>query len=146
MEANELTVKSEKEAVPALHILGAEDDASLRTLEGLFFSRLGVAFELVENGGQGLELLRQDLDRFNAVVSDRDMPGIKGEEFLSEVKKMKPDIITALITGRQYDESEIEELRKAGVDHYVYKPYSLDTIGILVGKMKETLAAQHSNE
>lgn len=135
----------EIEARPELHVLGAEDDPSLRALEEIMFRRLGIDFTSVPGGQEGLVAIQENPNRFNAVISDRDMHGINGEEFLAEVKRIKPDVITALITGRKFTEDELIEMRNAGVDHYINKPFELKTIEALMDSIRHQLAEKESN-
>lgn len=140
MELNEANPKNvELEFVPTLHVLGAEDDASLRALGEIIFRRLGVDFQSVPDAQRGLSLLAENPGWFNAVISDRDMPGKDGESFLAEVRLKYPDIQTALVTGRDYTAEEIENLRKRGVDTYIKKPYTLSQIETLTKTMEEVL-------
>lgn len=134
----------EIEAKPELHVLGAEDDQSLRALEEVMFRRLGIDFTAVPGGQEGLAMIRENPSRFNAVISDRDMNGMNGEEFLAEVKRIKPDVVTALVTGRKFTEEELEEMRRVGVDHYINKPFDLQTIEALMEGIRDELAEKEN--
>ena len=135
----------ETEKQPKLHILGAEDDASLRALGEVIFRRLGVDFQSVPDAQQGLSLLEENPGRFNVVFSDRDMPGMDGETFLTEVRLNYPQIQTALVTGRDYTDEEVEDLRKRGVDTYIRKPYTLSQIEALTKTMEQVLLERNKN-
>lgn len=135
----------ETETQPKLHILGAEDDASLRALGEVIFRRLGVDFQSVSDAQQGLSLLAENPNRFNVVFSDRDMPGMDGEAFLEEVKLKYPHIQTALATGRDYTDEELENLKKRGVDAYIRKPYTLMQIEALTKTMEQVLSERNKN-
>jgi phosphoserine phosphatase RsbU/P len=59
------------------------------------------------------------------IVSDLKMPEMKGSDFLLEVKRKWPDIVTILLTGF----SETEEIVKAvsaGIFSYMLKPWDSD--------------------
>ena len=58
------------------------------------------------------------------IVSDWLMPGIKGDEFLTQVHKRFPHILTVLLTG-QADEAAIARARRdANLFAFLHKPWS----------------------
>jgi CheY-like chemotaxis protein len=58
------------------------------------------------------------------IVSDWLMPGIKGDEFLTQVHKRFPHILTVLLTG-QADEAAIARARRdANLFACLHKPWS----------------------
>lgn len=62
------------------------------------------------------------------IVSDWLMPGIKGDEFLAQVHKRYPKIITMMLTG-QADEAAIERARRdANLFACFHKPWSEDEL------------------
>jgi CheY-like chemotaxis protein len=57
------------------------------------------------------------------IVSDWLMPGIKGDEFLAQVHRRHPKIVTVLLTG-QADEASIERARRdANLHACLHKPW-----------------------
>ena len=71
---------------------------------------------------EGLSILETRAESIALIVSDLKMPEMKGSDFLIEVKKTHPDIITLLLTGY----SETEEIVKAvgaGIFSYMLKPW-----------------------
>ncbi len=58
------------------------------------------------------------------IVSDWLMPGVKGDEFLTQVHRRHPKIVTVLLTG-QADEASIERARRdANLHACLRKPWS----------------------
>ena len=77
------------------------------------------------SGRKGLELLAERGEDAVIVVSDLKMPEMKGSDFLTEVRRLYPDIVTILLTGF----SETEEVIKAvsaGIFSYMLKPWDSD--------------------
>jgi len=69
------------------------------------------------------ELCAEDIDIL-IIVSDWLMPGIKGDEFLTQVHRRHPKIVTVLLTG-QADEASIERARRdANLHACLHKPWS----------------------
>jgi CheY-like chemotaxis protein len=87
----------------------------------------GYRYEIAKDGREGLEVV-EDLVaegvRVVLVISDWAMPGMKGDEFLLELRRRYPHIKTIMITG-QADESQIEKIRAAGaLDALFFKPWN----------------------
>ena len=58
----------------------------------------------------------------DAVVSDQDMPGMKGTEFLTKVRQEYPDVIRFMLTGKATVEVAVEAINKGAVSHFFAKP------------------------
>jgi DNA-binding NtrC family response regulator len=88
-------------------------------------------YEYAENAEEGMEVL-EDLTNEDinvlVIVSDWLMPGKKGDEFLIEVHKKFPKIVTVMLTG-QADETAIDNARKnAGLFACIYKPWTSEQL------------------
>jgi CheY-like chemotaxis protein len=60
-----------------------DDEPFVRKMVGRLLERLGAAsVHLVETGDQGLALIRQGPDRPDIVITDLNLPGMNGIEFL----------------------------------------------------------------
>ncbi|MCX7023926.1 MAG: SpoIIE family protein phosphatase [Spirochaetes bacterium] len=71
---------------------------------------------------KGLEFLEERGEDTVIVVSDLKMPEMKGSDFLLEVKKRYPDIISILLTG--YSETqEVIKAVQAGIFSFILKPW-----------------------
>ena len=62
-------------------------------------------------------------EKFDLVITDLTMPGIKGSELSREIIKIRPDIPIILITG--YDGVISPEMKKKlGIKEVLFKPFS----------------------
>jgi len=77
------------------------------------------------DGEKGLELIKKEEP--DIILCDINMPGINGLELSEQIKKEKPWIKIAIITGYDYFEYARQAL-KAGVEDYVLKPVSVDDV------------------
>ncbi|HKI90385.1 MAG TPA: response regulator [Draconibacterium sp.] len=98
-------------------------------IENIFGSEF--IYEYAENAEEGMEVLEElsseDI-KVLVIVSDWLMPGQKGDEFLIEVHKKFPNIVTVMLTG-QADETAIENARKnAGLFACIYKPWTAEQL------------------
>ena len=97
------------------HVLVVEDDLFVRKL---ISRRLIAAGFLVRLAGDGLEAigkLRAEVP--DLIISDLNMPGMSGHEFLNVVRKRLPQIPVILITGVAADEVPAE----VAADAYCHK-------------------------
>lgn len=62
------------------------------------------------------------------VISDFLMPKMNGLEFLSEVKKMYPEVSKILLTGYADKENAIRAINEVGLYRYIEKPWNNDDL------------------
>jgi len=81
-----------------IRVLHVDDDPDLAALTGAFLEREDdrITVETASNATEGLERL----DGADCVVSDHDMPGPNGIEFLERVRERDPDLPFILYTGK----------------------------------------------
>jgi CheY-like chemotaxis protein len=111
-------------------ILCVDDEAIiLSSLKEQLRRRFGerYLYETASNAGEAWEVIDElcaDCIDILIIVSDWLMPGIKGDEFLTQVHRRYPRIATVLLTG-QADEAAIERARRdAGLHACLHKPWS----------------------
>ncbi|MCI0532115.1 MAG: response regulator, partial [candidate division Zixibacteria bacterium] len=119
-------------SVRALRILSIDDQKMILDLLESMLATLGHETEVASNGIDGLEKFRQN--SFDVVITDLGMPDISGFEIASQVKKIKPDMPVILITGwgSNFDEAQ---LKQAGVDYLLAKPFRLEQLQEVIGKI-----------
>ncbi len=61
-------------------------------------------------------------DPIDLVVSDVRMPGIDGIETIRQIKEIRPDVRTIIMTGFASEDAPVRAL-KLGVDDYIFKPF-----------------------
>ncbi|MEM8788099.1 MAG: response regulator [Pseudomonadota bacterium] len=106
-----------------LKILVVDDQQSMRGLARQCLKKLGVLdVALAASGEQALEMM--GTQKFDAVISDLNMPGLSGVELAQRIKghpvlKSTP---VFLATSEAYR----ERAEDSTVDHFVAKPFSLN--------------------
>ncbi|MBU1627800.1 response regulator [bacterium] len=73
---------------------------------------------------EALEVLKQQ--QFTVIISDQKMPGMKGVDFLVEVKNKHPDSIRMLLTGYADAKVARDAINKGQVTNYIDKPWEKD--------------------
>jgi DNA-binding NarL/FixJ family response regulator len=96
-----------------------DDEPVLLDIAKIFLEESGpFRVDLLGSVGEALE--RMDSGQFDAVVSDYQMPGMNGIDFLKTVRARWPDMPFIIFTGRGREEVVIEALN-CGADHYLQK-------------------------
>jgi CheY-like chemotaxis protein len=111
-------------------ILCVDDEEMILTcLKDQLRRRLGNSylFETANSGEEALEVIAELADdgiNLVIVLSDWLMPGLKGDEFLTQVHEKYPGIITVMLTG-QADPSAIERAKTdANLYRCLQKPWN----------------------
>lgn len=113
-----------------LAIVCVDDEISvLKSLEIELEKAFGdtYLYEFAESADEALELL-QELEENNIetrmIISDWLMPGMKGDEFLTQVHRQYPHIATVLLTGQAALEVIQTTQQNANLYEYLPKPWS----------------------
>ena len=111
----------------ALNILLVDDDRNLATtLSDGLRKAMGEAISAAVcfNGSEALSMLATQV--FDLVISDFNMPGMVGLEFLTKIRQDHPKTMLVLITayGTEALEEEVHRLRIG----YIAKPFELPSL------------------
>jgi CheY-like chemotaxis protein len=115
--------------MPKAAILCVDDEAVvLNSLERQLRKAFADAYlyEFAESAEEALEIIDELIeDEINllVIVSDWLMPGIKGDEFLINIHKKFPHIITILLTGQAEKKAIEKTLTQANLHAYLRKPW-----------------------
>jgi response regulator RpfG family c-di-GMP phosphodiesterase len=108
------------------NILFVDDEENvLRSLFRLFIDEECAVFT-APSGGDGLEILARH--EIAVVVSDQDMPEMRGTEFLALVKERSPDTIRMILTGQAELSAAVDAINRGGAYQYVTKPWDNDSL------------------
>jgi DNA-binding NtrC family response regulator len=89
---------------------------------------------IAENGQKGLEMLRHEPQAFSAALVDMTMPGMTGPELLREIRKIRPDLPVALMSGFDQRES-VTGLEGAARVSFLEKPFEASALLDLVRRL-----------
>ena len=106
-------------------ILVVEDDDAMRTLLEDVLGGAGYEVVAVVDGLEALQALAAI--PIDVVVTDMMMPGMRGQELLSEVRARDPGIPVVIITAFGSIDAAVDAMR-AGAFHYVAKPFKMDQL------------------
>lgn len=117
-------------------VLVAEDHPINRALLQRQLSLLGLEFELCENGLLALGAWQRA--SFDLLLTDCHMPELDGYRLTSQLRDQG---VTAPIIGITADASEevSRQSRRAGMTQMLYKPYTLEDLGRVLGQYLQPL-------
>ncbi|WP_227132607.1 PAS domain-containing response regulator [Halorubellus salinus] len=132
-----MTVGVERNRGGDVRVLHAEDDPQLGALAGEFLEREGeLAVTHVEDAPTALERLAAE--DFECIVSDYDMPGMTGIEFLDAVREDHPDLPFILFTGKGSEEVASDAISK-GVTDYLQKETGTEQYEVLANRIENAV-------
>ena len=107
-------------------ILCVDDDPNI--LEG-YKRQLRKEFELTTAVGpeQGVRTVTEQ-GPFAVVVSDLQMPGMNGIEFLAQVRNHEPDTVRMLLTGNAELQAAIDAINQGQIFRFLTKPCTPETL------------------
>jgi response regulator RpfG family c-di-GMP phosphodiesterase len=112
-----------------------DDEVSVRKVMAAVLAQLGLPCETAAHADEALRIL--ETHRIDAVISDLQMPGMSGMEFLAKVKQSYPRIVFLMITGVDDIQVGIQAMRE-GADDYLVKPLQVDA-NIILGSLTRAL-------
>src|ERR1700722_16712645 len=124
LQANELAGATKQPQATATHrILVVEDDPDIRQLNTAVLVQSGYLVETAADGAMAWELLQ--LDTFDLMVTDNEMPGVTGLELLKKIRAARMIVPVIMATGAEPREEFARDpwLRPAAT---LNKPYTLD--------------------
>jgi len=124
-----------------IRVLHVDDDPDVSELTATFLKRADERFdvETVADATEGLD--RLDGRTFDCVVSDYEMPGLDGIEFLERVRERRPELPFVLFTGKG-SETVASEAISAGVTDYLQKETGTDQYTVLANRIAN--AVEHA--
>jgi two-component system, cell cycle sensor histidine kinase and response regulator CckA len=120
-------------------ILVVEDEEAVRRLVGRILR--GRGYEVIEarSGADALAQLDAIGGRVDLLLTDVRMPGMSGRELALNVQMLHPEIKTLYMSG--YAEQALAEDSIRGLDSWIQKPFSAETLLTLVQRTLEDTAA-----
>lgn len=118
-------------------VLFVDDEPMIRKLGQRILERQGYQVETRPSGVDALECFREHPDRFDVVVTDMTMPGMRGDRLAEEILSIRPEIPVILSTGYSKQVSE-EKAGQIGVRAFVMKPLTGQELADTVRRVLDT--------
>lgn len=126
-----------------VHVLHVDDEPDLANLTAEMLEREDERFnvETATSATQGLDKLNDA--EYDCIVSDYDMPGQNGIEFLHTIREDYPDLPFILYTGKGSEEVASEAI-SAGVTDYLQKESGMDQYTILSNRIQNAVEGKRA--
>lgn len=128
------------QAINGKSLLLIEDEPTVLQALKLLLGALGVKvtdFQVANEAIQALKddsILEERQMQFDAVLCDLRMPSMDGLSTLSQIKQIRPDLKTILMSGHATND-EIEQAKNIGVNAFMSKPFSPDLLIETISKL-----------
>jgi two-component system response regulator PilR (NtrC family) len=104
-----------------------DDDQLIRDSVRLAFRNQSCFIQVVESAEAALRILKKV--SFDVIISDLELPGISGLEFLKQVRVSHPNSIALLISANGSDET-VKSAYEIGVHDFLQKPFSVKSLWV----------------
>ena len=119
-----------------MKVLLVDDSKTMRNIQKKVLTQLG--YETLIEAEDGQQALQQvEAESPDLILLDWNMPVMNGMEFLKEFRSTNKTTPVIMVTT-EAEKSRVIEAIKAGVNNYVIKPFTPDT---LKARLDETLQA-----
>jgi len=123
-------------------ILVVDDDFGIRAHLIAYLRELGHEVQPAPDALTGLELV--DRRAFDVVLSDVRMAGMDGFAMLRELRRRYPETGVVLMTAYATVPDAVEAIRGGAYD-YLVKPFALDQVGLVLGRLLEVQTLRREN-
>src|SRR5262245_13482197 len=117
-------------------ILVVEDDDVLRAGLQDFLLEHGIQATCSRDGEEAVQIIRQEREPFDVVLTDLMIPGKDGLEVLRTVKGHSPKTQVVIMTGFASLETAIDSMHHGAFD-YITKPFQFVEIEIVLDRIEE---------
>jgi DNA-binding NtrC family response regulator len=118
-------------------ILIVDDESSVISALKRTFMNDDIHIISAASGEQGLKMLEGA--RVDLVISDQNMPGMDGIDFVKKVRTTYPDILTIILTAHADIDNALAAINTAGVYKFIVKPWNGDELRMTVKRALELL-------
>jgi two-component system response regulator PilR (NtrC family) len=106
-------------------ILVVDDEQIIRESLSFILKKEGYEVEDAANGSVALS--KHEKNPFDVIISDIEMPEMKGVELLKQVRQRTPQVLVVIITAFGSVETAVQALREGAAD-YILKPINFDDL------------------
>jgi len=125
-----------------LKVLVVDDEEEIRNHFSDFLRNEGFEVETADDGEMGIQKI--DLDFFDVVLIDLNMPKVDGMAVLKHLVQHDPDSIGIILTGYASIRNAVEAM-KAGAFDYLAKPIKMDEVLLVIKRAMELRNLRREN-
>ena len=121
-----------KDFLKDINVLYVEDEDAIRELTASFLSSFVHQIVEAKDGTEGLEVFSkhhndEDLEKFDLIITDINMPKMNGLEMLEEISKIN-HLIPSIVTTAHNDSAFLKQAINQRVRGYVSKPLNMHNL------------------
>ena len=124
-------------------MLIVDDELSMRDLLAILFENDGYEVQVAPDVDSAQLIIQEWIP--DVILSDLNLPGESGIDFLRWVKKRHTEMIFIMITAFGSNQSAVEAL-KLGAANYVLKPFNNDELRLVVSRALGVRSLEKENE
>ena len=109
-----------------------DDDKEIASIEREILETEGFEVSVVDNGLEGLKEIKQSV--YDVIISDFEMPRMKGDDLYLEVKKLGKNIEKRII----FVSGNINDFIRSTENRFLAKPFSIDEFREVVKEVTES--------
>jgi two-component system probable response regulator PhcQ len=125
------------------NILVVDDEDSVRDSLTSVLAREGYIVHQASGGEEALHLLKEKT--VELVISDHNMPGMSGIEFLKLVRERHPNVVRIMLTGDPDPLTIIRSINEGEVYRFIKKPWDNTLLRVTVYFAFESIQLEQEN-
>lgn len=115
-----LGLQSAPDAFQGKRCLVVDDNITNLLVAKTMLEQFSFVADLAQSGQEGIEKIKSQ--SYDAILMDLRMPGMSGIETTREIRRLGNDTPIIAVTANTVEESELQELKAAGIYSIIYKP------------------------
>jgi PAS domain S-box-containing protein len=127
----------------AIRVLLVDDESSFAEMAAGSLERADERFEIELETDAEAGLDRATEAEVDCIISDHDLPGMDGIDFLEAVREVEPELPFVLFTGKGSEEIASEAI-SAGVTDYLQKEVGTDQFEVLANRVNNAVEASRT--
>lgn len=130
-------IKQETQKTPdlsAIHILVMEDNEINQEVLSLMLDKVGISYEIANNGKIGIEKFLEKQDKFDLILMDIQMPIIGGYEATQKIREVNKEIPIIALTAAAMVEDK-EKAIQVGMNDHIGKPIDKNELYRSISKL-----------
>jgi CheY-like chemotaxis protein len=130
VSAPEVPTAPEEDKIAARQVLVVEDNFANQLVVSEILKKIFCEPHVVDSGEEGLEILKNNPDKFNLIIMDCQMPGMDGYETTQAIRKLDNAAANLPIIALTADamQGTRERCLNSGMNEYLTKPVVLNQL------------------